>query len=551
MATIQKPEPMVPIPIKRTMLPVEPDPMDEFDEELEDLEDDEELEDDEDEIDDDEDEDNEDMELSEVTSNPTQISARQTKKLTHTKKVKPITTDTEEKYKELTSLNVKQILGAVNPKFSKAVEWFNNTPQRKTMMVYVYRVLPVIIRKRGEGYIDCITEPFTEEYLIRTHGGGQYKFYFNDTSQPQGKIKLFETGITLDMNEYPPKLALEELDLTDKRNTAFINKLKSEGVLAMDGTPKPQQNNGGNVEITNKLLDVVISNQRQQNNQPKGISIDEHAAMKAIDMVADVAKRNSSESSPDKMLGMIKTIMEMNKPSNDNSMMPLILQMMKDSQEQSRQMFQLQLEAIKAQNNSNKSEPVDPMAEVDRLLSIADKLGLKPRNNPVEPKSTLEVALDHIAPIASGVMNVIAARMGLPQEQMIQTAELQQQQQQPTTMGVPTDMPNNDPNQQLVQMHQMLNQYGSIILSHMDSTPGHEKTGDMLAENVIAMAGMPVYNGIAQAGQELLYEAMKTHTPFWRDASLHGEPYVRKFVDDFINYPEIIKQEELQEGEES
>lgn len=443
---------------------------------------------------------------------------------------------------------------SLRPSFKDACAWYAKlTPlQREHVIVYVYRTYPVII-KTDPKYIDIRVEPFDQHYIEDIHGGGKYTFYFLDTDLPKNN-QLFGTTLEIDINYRAPILDYTELDITHAKNRSYVALLKRDGVLTMEGkvkeTDKPNPNGDA---VTMKLIDAMLAdkNANAQNRSRQGDDIGAVMA-KAMEMVTNTIRTTADQSSPDKMLGMMKTMLDLTKPApqsnSDDKLTSMFMMFMKMQADSHAQM----LELVKANHaQAAPSESTDPLDQLEKIAAVAEKLGFSRRNPPPPPpKDTLDKVLEYGAPVLQGVLGIIQQQLALPGASAAQRP--------PTPMSTPKGVglieePNSNPltqptppeDQEMLQLHMLLNQYGGVILSHMD---GLEKTGDMFADALVGMVGMPTYNMVASAGPDKLFLAMKSHSEFWGKASLFGEAYLQEFCKTFCQYPELLKLEQQFEG---
>jgi hypothetical protein len=457
---------------------------------------------------------------------------------------------------------------SLRPSFADAIAWHKKlTPmQREHVIVYCYRTWPIIIRSGDSKYIDVIIEPFDKQTIENNHGGGKYSFYFLDTDLPKNN-QLFTTSLEIDTNFKAPILDYTELDVTHQKNSKYVALLKRDGVLTMDGKVREQNPPASSDAVTMKLIDAVLA---EKHNKQSSRDDNSTVIAKAMEMATqgfktqiDSMRDQANRDSPEKMLGLVEKITQLAKPSNDNSaldMMRMMMDMQNKAHEKQMQLMEKQIEALNQRSAaSDSSNSSDPMDQLEKIVSVAEKLGFSRRNPPPPPKDTVDKILEYAGPVVNGILGIIQQQMSLgnpnagnvamPPVTIPKAPELIDVEATPVSTQQPgaNEMPQDaTKRQQVEQLSTVLRSYGGLILGHMD---GLDKTGDMFADALVGMFGMPTYNQVAQVGPEVLYETMRQVPEFWSKASLFGDPYVKKFCKDFCDYPRLLAEAEQAEDD--
>jgi len=86
------------------------------------------------------------------------------------------------------------------------------------LRAYLYRLWPVIDRKESEHFIAKLSEPFDEDYILRTFGSGKYHVRLNDS---RGKTVASST-LNCHNHDFPPKVDPREVVGSDPQNAKYF-----------------------------------------------------------------------------------------------------------------------------------------------------------------------------------------------------------------------------------------------------------------------------------------------------------------------------------------
>ena len=107
------------------------------------------------------------------------------------------------------------------PKQPKKMLWdYLEDEERDTdgTVTYVYRVAPIIDRKRNEHCICQKTGRFTRDQLIREFGSGVYKLMVKDAN----KKLLYSEPASFHHPDFPPRVDSLEVVASDPRNATYF-----------------------------------------------------------------------------------------------------------------------------------------------------------------------------------------------------------------------------------------------------------------------------------------------------------------------------------------
>lgn len=461
-------------------------------------------------------------------------------------------------------------------------------------MIYVNRLYPRINRKQGDPdafkYIDVITKDAIEaaggtirNHILQTHGGGKYILYITDTSRKQNQC-IFEAICTITFDEAEPKLNLDEVELHNKENSGYVTYLQNKGILdsqkriiknlgtnAGNTTSTGQAGSGDTIAAVGQLFNQFATTFKQLNPQQK----DELGKSGLTDLFLEKLKQED----PGKQMTMLTTMLTamqamVPKVDTSNSLgMKDVIQMMNDSHNKQMEMFKMLLESQKTNAASGSDD-----SDLDKLIkwkTALPELFGRGRGNSGEDreKSTAEIVLDGVKevglPILGIISQVIQNRTGavpivpVNVEQARQAAGMggQPQPQQPQQLSPANviSMPQNSnvPNNTnapaatgdtgLVMLQAYLVNYGMMIINAFKSGQTGVDVGQYI-KGLAPMIGEDVYEIIKAQGKDKLLAAMKSVPEFWQQTGvLYGESRVQQFVEDFIDFEEILAEDDKEE----
>lgn len=459
--------------------------------------------------------------------------------------------------------------------FDQMIDWLGllTEDQWRLVVVYVYRVWPVIVRgqdpanidqDKGDAisYIDKFGEPFGRSDILERHGAGHYDFYVNDIGSTKGsKGNLFKAQLNVPLSEAEPIINLTELDWENKNNVAYINLLRAKGVV--EGNQPKQQNSSSTTDsmMIRELLGWVRSLTEADRNKIKTENPDnvliQHilsnatmGAEKSLDFMTKQLEKDKGEGPAALMTAMSSMIQAiLAGQSKDKGDSTLLVAMMNN---------QMELTKLMMQNNSssNNKEEGDEFSKLKTLLEIAKDL----KGGRASEGGWIDKAIEHGAPVLSKVFdtinNVLILRArGIPAR--MPTGQQQQQQpnpQQPVNRGAIPDgwaqraadrqaSPGPQPveqtmqpevmqQQQLTQEQEFVLQYGGLILQNMASGPG-----DDFAAWVSEGLGPAAFLNIKRMGKDNILAALKSVPDFWEPAMQNfEEAHVTRFVEEFFSF---------------
>lgn len=422
------------------------------------------------------------------------------------------------------------------------------------LSIYQYRQWPIIDRQRNNPlaakYIDVWGKSFTKDDIIKSHGSGKYQFLVNDANKAvKGKGGHIGTAYTeIEDMDNPPILRLDEVDPNHPSNRRFVDKLVAEGKLSVEGKLMTPNQGGDNAALI-ALLTRMIEKQSQQPLQPqKDTTADNIGQMyvKASDSMMSMLKDQIKSDDPDKLIKMLSALKEMMpKPETENNSLALIMKMQGDmakvqseSQAARESMMLKMMEMMNAKTDQGDAE--DKI--LARIATYKELFGGNEGGNPGK-RSTLEVVLEHAAPAALKVMDIIGNvlsmqnfKAGLVKNGQVpvvvnnpqQLPEATPQQPQPKQGENVVEMP-KAPEDELIQL--IRGPAGPLIIGALE----RQENGGVFAESLEGMFGTIVYEKIAALGKEKLLAGMQAVPEFWNVVGSVPKT-IEKFVDDFIDY---------------
>ncbi len=428
------------------------------------------------------------------------------------------------------------------------------------VIIYVYRLDPPIIRQKvdpkASNNIDVIVDVLggiKEDYFIETHGGGKYKLVIKDVDNPTDSKGFFESQLVINMQEYPPKVDLRDVDFDSSSCKGFRAWCKAKGLIDDNNMPVEIKSKDGSqlntsdsmvqaMKLAMEFADKMSDKDREKFKRDIG---GDNALGKSI---GEIFLEKMKQEDPNKQLQTIVTLISAMKsmqpePRPDNSMsnmMPIINMMMETSNKQ----FALLVEMMKQKNNAPMEAGKSKVEELKELIEVSKELSGEGGGK----KSTTEAVIEGISTILGPALNLasqfFAAKNGAP---------IPPPTPVPNNNNV-TQMPNtNQATQQTVQPQisqseaiQMISQFGPIIINHLGGE-GWE-FGAWLSQGF----GDPVAARVSRYSVEDLIAAGKSVPEFWQQIDgTYGEAHLRKWLASLINYKEeMIKIDNETEGME-
>lgn len=442
------------------------------------------------------------------------------------------------------------------------------------VIIYVYRLEPAIVRQKidadADNNIDVLMEVaggIEEEYFIKNHGAGKYRLLVKDLDNPRTqKGGFFSADLVISSTLHSYTLDLREVDWDNKNNKGFkaycrANKLIDENNMpvmekkaAAADTPPP----GTDTTKVLELFMAYVSKMGEQDQARLKSQLGENSGLgKGI---GEILLERMKQDDPTKQVGMITGLIaamnsnKSNVPDPMVIMMPLILQMMKDSKESSDRQMQMMMELMKKPEKEETGEQKSEIEKMRELIGLAKELK---GNGATAPKTTaevvagvLETSLGPLLTIVGNIVALKAAQTGTPTAPMptpvipVQNANERVNERNNENMkpvpGIPASESASD-----TEVVQVINVFKGTILNKLKDD-GWE-FGAWVAEGY----GDPMAAKIANCGVDRLLVGSKTVGDFWQQvSSTYGEEYYIKWLASFVNYKEIMKQMDSEEDEE-
>ena len=410
--------------------------------------------------------------------------------------------------------------------------------------VYVYRQWPIINKRlvdpSANTNIEKYMGSFTEQNLKESHGSGEYKLMVNDSSRTVGGKggKVGEAYISINDPMYPPVLDVSELTIGHPQNRSYIDQLKREGKLDMNGNPAVQQgqqgkDTGATGELVDLIKELVRNGMRQQAVAPqKDNSTDAVIQMMAkthehsLNLVKDQIKGDD----PEKLVKLMVAVAGLNKP--DNSMEMFMKMQMEMTKLQSESANSREALMMKLFELTNKPKEDDFGKKLEQLMQLKELTGGGESEGGGGRKKWYEVAIENGAPVLNSIIQGITQFIAVKTQVDAQQRQAPQQgnMQHPTAVPQAIEEGNN-----VIEMPTQpkqpspLIQYGGMVIAALQ----RGETGDKFASGVVRLIGPLAYKQIASVGKDAIITEMKETSQFWQ----HMAPYetiLEEFVTDFV-----------------
>jgi hypothetical protein len=477
---------------------------------------------------------------------------------------------------------------ATRPPFWEFLHSLGDRWATEGIVVYCYRLWPVIDRRETEHYLAKLNEPFDEDFLLRTFGSGKYLLQANSG---RGKT-LHKRVVSLHNRDYPPKVALEEVVASDPRNQTYFEtwvRKTNNGATEKSAKDVP-------ADIT-ALLSTVVS--KSGTFDPQLAAMWERTAKERDQLSAALA----SQHAPPDLLALVKGIKELlpnpspaSTPQKSEALEIITaLKAMQPPPAAPPDPLQLMAQAKELFGPAVGAEaPRNHIAELDQILGFAQKLASLRGGG--GDRTGWDIGLDFAkeigGPLLQTLNNFMQLRMGQPggmpqpaavspaasaptgafdpyanqaalreharrvnaqaapaapaPPQPISTASSlygpQPPQQQPAPPpaqgGAPAVAPDGLPGVNEVLL--LLSQYGGLVVNALNTNMG----GHHFARSVAELTGVGTIAMITRHGEDVLTASMMG-VP---ELAMFGEARLRKFSYEFTHYEEELADEE-QEAE--
>jgi hypothetical protein len=451
--------------------------------------------------------------------------------------------------------------------------------------IYLYRIKPKIRRQlknpQAPNYIDCIGQPFDENYIIARHGGGNYLIQAvnMEAKREQDARQLFKCYFTIDDIQHPPILNYEELELEAPENKSYIQWLRNKGILDDKGnmiqpsTPPPASNNG----LTAKdVLDILSYTSKltaeQQNLLRSKIAPDDSLSKSVGEILLEKMKQDDPAKQMQVVTGLLtafQQIMGTSKPDSSiagvyDKLIQMQIEQRKADAEQRKNEFEwIKLLLVDREKNTNQFAQFRDVFGFAREIMQASGGAGRRSGWDVAYDVGRDIGLPLIQTLGTTISNIMALRRnGVPtvpnppgmvppaapagafdpyrDQQALrahsQALAAQQPQPQPQPPPPPPPAPGNN------ELVNLLSQYGGLVINALNSgTRGFD-----FADYVAGLLGVATHATIAGQGEDTLVTTMLSIP----ELAIFGEPRLRTFAHEFCHYQEFLEADEEEPAEE-
>lgn len=378
-------------------------------------------------------------------------------------------------------------------------------PDTQATMTYIYRRWPVIDRKLTGGenaatYIEKVSGPIDEGYVLRTWGSGEYRLRFNDENQARGKTEICNTILTVNEADAPPIIDTDELVLDHPQNKSFVENLRLRGVLR-GGKMQQTAADPAASELATLAGEVLRGQLKQKPHDPA-----ESVQNKALDLMAEASKQ------------AIKIASEQAKGTD-----PVILKLLMDSQAKQQDLL---LQFMKLQKEPAPSSLESDLEKYLRFSRLIDRVSGS------KGGGLWDALVSHLPDLLDPLIRVLtlaaAARGGAPA--------------QPPNPPAPAVIPaapqpepggNPQPGGDMFVPPHLIAQLGAQLLDALQ----RDVSGDEFADSLVTFLGDPAYDRIAALGHDKLIELLRSVPDLWATLEPH-KAKLDQFITDFLAYGE-------------
>lgn len=466
-----------------------------------------------------------------------------------------------------------------------------------TLLWYLYRTWPKIVRPENEGYIDKGSGKLPLSYILRKHGSGEYQVILNNPSMPKLQRKVTKVNFKLMDEENPPLLNMAELDVDYKGNKMFVDQCITRGLLTTERKPMNSiaASTNGNQDQLVRLLEKIIDKKDQPTAAGKDardvalaevITIMGKGNEAATKLLIDQLKSVQSENDPDKLLKLVTAVMELGR-SNQPAVQPAnngfdFFKMMELLEKKNDKVVEMMGKLIDAKTGGEGGKEDSFTSFFEKMALFNEATGAAGGGGGGGKKGTLEVILQYSMPAVEKALGLVQNLLylksqgvqpnanpggvgGAPGQQQPggQTRTIAQPQPGIGPVAVPAGgaadvrdaMLAGAEENQVNIIRNGVRQLGPQIIAAMER--GVE--GDAFAESIFNFLGPMPYNQIAGLGLEKMIEYLQLEPAVWERLA-PVETALRVFIKEFIAYgsgddggaeptAEELKQQEEEDAE--
>lgn len=491
----------------------------------------------------------------------------------------------------------------MRPKAPAFMKYFGSIPRnkRQRLILYVYRLWPVIDRSLSGSTVNYIDKIAGEEWIpgedwlddvYRRWGTGDYHLKLNDE---QTKKTLVTTNVNTprEFTDYPPILNFDEVVWEDPQNKLYRAKMESRGDLHMHQNEKTRQEaestNAGLVGLMEKIL---LRKDRGQDVEDLRTKVLLETVGMSQQMIRDsVLEAQRLTGKKDDPMETVKSIIGLSEAmtrrdsggGGDAAMMKQMLETARASSDMVVKMMEAQLAAKTTEVSEMRKEMSDMrkfmmeqaatkkdddiLSQFQKMLLMKDTLGElfdtgKGRGGGTDWSQFVPVIDKAITGLSGIAHNIAVARAGggspLPPAPGGET----QTPPPPPGVGVgvggspgPSSSPLQEagassnpnlqgiPQEQLQEMYNLSQFLGNPLLNHLQN---EELNGVDFAEWFQLTFGRPMYLQAKEAGKESFLLMLQVNEELW--GHLVGIPgTLDQFLEEFFHRDEILEQEDREE----
>lgn len=460
-------------------------------------------------------------------------------------------------------------------------------------------------------YIDKVDQDLIKtpggirEYIKHHHGGGKYDIYITELDTDK---KICQTNLTIQFDEIMPILDYREIDVNSDKNLGYINILRARGILDGKGQPQVTQpqvihdnSSAAMADLSKTMMTMFMQlSKEQQANIAKMLG---DSANKGTDVTALFLEKLKQEN-PNNQLTLVTTLINamkemMPKQDNGSSQSHTYDKLLEIQSKAHSESMALMTKLLELNMTAKQTAPPADDSFLDKLLKYKEILpglfgngqgtkqlaeiivdGVKDIGLPVLGLASqliqLRTGAKPIVPVTAGqaeelvqgidgnggyqsmaggqvISRLPPARGNAPPNttapnvvQMPQQQSVSQQTAQPTSQQpTPQSGQANQPELSLCQ--KLIMQYGNLLITPIVSGMSGAEIGFKLKE-FGPLVGMDVYGMLKGAGKDEILSAMESIPAFWdKTGKVLGKEQIEGIVDDFLDYENILAQQEEEE----
>jgi hypothetical protein len=429
-----------------------------------------------------------------------------------------------------------------------------------------------------------------ERAWLERFGSGVYRVYLGEIGSGAGCVCFADINV-FDL-DFPPKVAVEDLDIAHKDNATYVKQLRDQGIkFPGDENEEEQQMNETQAKLIDTVLEVkdrlaavqtesAVNAVKAEND---GTQIENSAATRAMSMVVDLADKMvagsekraeaaTNANNPTQLLNMLGSLLEHTKPD-----MTLVTESLKSAGQLQLEIARMNQAAVeRAEKRAESYETILLKTATQPAAAPPAAANATPQNDLVSQLETFGRLRDFFQPAAAArtvraeslvpwdkiiaaavpLVTAIVVRLTSPAAVPPVSAATNGQAQPASQPALPAAPVRSDPDEAAFvaagvtgDLIPIMRKITEPLCQHFvgQDTNGYTfanwfVTNGIGADEVPEMRAQ--FDMIKQAGPEALYAVIKAWPPIWNRIGGFGPARIQGFIGEFLRYDDWLTQQQ-------